>query len=210
VKNMAERDRNNFAQDQSADDLDRVLDAALARYASVEPRPGLEQRVMANLSAPAPHTQRLLWWRWGVAAVLAIVLVVAGLAWKSSRTSHPAIANHAPGIGVSKDASQENSAKSSEGMPAVSHAEARRVIRRRRKSPESANTLIASAPKREQFPSPQPLSDEELALAHYASYFPSEARVIARAQEEYARESQQQMRISVAEIQPSGSEEQER
>jgi hypothetical protein len=192
---MAERDRNNFAQNQSADDLDRVLDAALARYASVEPRSGLEQRVMANLSTAARHTQTLGWWRWGAAAVLAIVLVVAGLAWKSSRTSHPAIANHAPGTGVSKDASQGSSANINGAVPAVSHPGVKRVIRRQKRFPESANTLTASAPKRQQFPSPQPLSEQEQLLASYVERFPEHAVLIARAQAELEqRDHEEEMR----------------
>jgi hypothetical protein len=31
------------------DEFDRMLDAALAKYAAVEPRTGLEERVLANL-----------------------------------------------------------------------------------------------------------------------------------------------------------------
>ena len=33
------------------DEFDRMLDAALAKYAAVEPRTGLEERVLANLRA---------------------------------------------------------------------------------------------------------------------------------------------------------------
>lgn len=90
--------------------------------------------------------------------------------------------------------------------PAVATRVVRGHAQVRRRSP----VVVASMPKLDQFPSPQPLSDEERALARYAAHFPLEARMIAHAQEEYARESQQLMRISASEIQPSGSDEQER
>jgi hypothetical protein len=191
---MADRDQNKFAQNQSADDLDRVLDAALATYASVEPRPGLEQRVMANLSTAAHRRRTVVSWHWGLAAALAIVLVIAGLAWRSSRTSRPAIATH-PHVGVSKDARQESSAKINRAVPAVSHAGVRRVIRRDKKPPRSMKTLVTSAPKGEQFPSPQPLSEQEKLLASYVERFPEHAVLVARAQAETEqRDHEEEMR----------------
>jgi hypothetical protein len=191
---MADGDQNKFAQNQCADDLDRVLDAALAKYASVEPRPGLEQRVMANLSTAERDTQTLVRWVWGVAAALAIVLVVAGIAWRSGRTSRPDIARHPPGI-VSKHAPQESLAKTSEAMPAVRNRRVRRVIRRERNAPQTMKTLITSAPKSEQFPSPQPLSEQEKLLASYVERFPEHAVLVARAQAQLEqRDHEEEMR----------------
>jgi hypothetical protein len=46
-------------------------------------------------------------------------------------------------------------------------------------------------PKLDRFPSPQPPSHEELALRRYVSEFPEEATLIARAQEEFAKEIEQ-------------------
>ena len=48
-------------------------------------------------------------------------------------------------------------------------------------------------PKLDRFPSPQPLSAEEMALAHYVKDFPKEARLVAQTQEEFALETQKEM-----------------
>src|SRR5882672_3371384 len=65
---MDAREPNRFVDD--------LLDAALERRRSVEPRAGLEKRILANLRA-RPHTalllgSRRLEWAAGVAAALAI------------------------------------------------------------------------------------------------------------------------------------------
>jgi hypothetical protein len=59
------------------DELDRLLDEALASYSSEEPRPGLERRVLKRVRAErAPR--RFGWWRWAVAVpVLASLLALA-------------------------------------------------------------------------------------------------------------------------------------
>ncbi len=44
--------------DKTHDELDRMLDAALAKYAAAEPRAGLEARVLANLRARDAGDQR--------------------------------------------------------------------------------------------------------------------------------------------------------
>ena len=42
---------NHEGHRRESDDLDRALDAALAKYTSVEPRAGLDERILANLRA---------------------------------------------------------------------------------------------------------------------------------------------------------------
>src|SRR5438067_641439 len=74
------------------DDLDRTIDAALAKYAAAEPRSGLDERVLANLRSAAPAANRT-WWRWSLAAAVAAMLLIAiTFAWRSRTPSHPAIA----------------------------------------------------------------------------------------------------------------------
>src|SRR5678816_2119418 len=87
---MAEQNHN-----QANDELDRALDAALAKYAAVVPRAGLEERVLANLRIEQSREATHGWWRWTLAAALAIVVVVAvALSWRSARPTQPVIANH--------------------------------------------------------------------------------------------------------------------
>src|SRR5215472_2559365 len=73
------------------DELDRLLDAALASYANVDPRPGLDERILANLRSEHPVAHA--WWYWGLATALAAILVVLALGLRSGRL-HPAVANH--------------------------------------------------------------------------------------------------------------------
>jgi hypothetical protein len=79
------------------DEFDRMLDAALAKYAAVEPRTGLEERVLANLRAEQARVPDQAWWRWSaIAAVAAVVVVAVALSLRSDKPSHPDVANHPP------------------------------------------------------------------------------------------------------------------
>ena len=69
---------------------------------------------------------------------------------------------------------------------------------------------VAADPKLDQFPSPQPLSAEEIALAQYARNFPKEAQLVAQAQEEFEIEIEKEMNDAGSETRRSGSIEQER
>jgi|tagenome__1003787_1003787.scaffolds.fasta_scaffold20985326_7 hypothetical protein len=203
---MTERDQNDIAKNQPLDELDDALDAALAKYAAVEPRVGLEQRIMASLSAQASPSQNRRWWQWTfAAAALAIMVFALAMAWRSTRGS-PRFAHNENTTAQRQPESKQEQADVGVSRPALPpHA-----VHRHAPARGTRRAVAADIPKLDHFPSPQALSDEELALVHYAAHFPLEARVIARAQEEYARESQQRMRISGAEVQPSGSDEQER
>jgi anti-sigma-K factor RskA len=76
------------------DELDSILDTALAKYAAAEPRTGLEDRVLANLRAERTRIPVHAGWRWSVAAVLAVVIVAVALVLRSGESSHPVVADH--------------------------------------------------------------------------------------------------------------------
>ncbi|HEX6497115.1 MAG TPA: hypothetical protein VF018_16610 [Acidobacteriaceae bacterium] len=122
------------AMDHSAIEYTREIDGALAALAAIQPRDGLEQRVLARItSAPELHVP---WYRrlaiapaghhrWAMAA--ASVVIVAGGVTLTTYRHHPAatptpIAVHAPrpaqqpaaaaaGIAVSEHPFQANTAK---------------------------------------------------------------------------------------------------
>ena len=50
--------------------LDDQLEAALAKYAAVEPRTGLEERILANLKSRPSSSTRVAWWRWPPSSLL--------------------------------------------------------------------------------------------------------------------------------------------
>lgn len=169
------------------DGLDHELNAALAKYSTVEPRAGLEGRILANLQSECARVPRPAWWRWSLAgAVAAIVLAALVLGLRPGKPAHPAIATQDPTTTQAprKPATQDMSNVASNTVQPRATDAARRVSAHR-----SHPAVLASAPpKLDQFPSPQPPSPEELALRKYVSEFPQEATLIARAQEEYEEE----------------------
>jgi len=191
------------------DDLDRALDAALAKYSAVEPRVGLEERVLANLRAEQAKPSVRSWWFRGAAAALAAVVIVTAVALvrKSGRPSHPAIAGHPsittpaperPAVQTASDAT-ENTVRPQHGA---------RIPRTG--AHHSQSTIVAAAPKLDHFPSLLPLGVEEMALARYVQSFPSEARLIAQAQEEFELETQKLMNDAGSQIRTSDSIQEER
>ena len=163
---------------QKQDELDRILDAALAKYTAVEPRTGLEERVLATLRAEQARVPDRAWWRWSVlAAVAAMVIVVAILGWRSGGPSHPVVANH------------PSSAREGQAEPTpqiVLNPTPVRKAKARRSHPlvVSRSQPKLRPPKLEQFPSPQPLSDQEKLLLAYVAEDPERAVLIARARNE--------------------------
>jgi hypothetical protein len=170
------------------DELDRILDAVLAKYASVEPREGLEQRVLANLRTEPPIPGRA-WWRWGVvAAVAAVFLVTLTLTWRSDKQLHPVVANRpvVTTLPPKERTMQTVSNAQSSGVRPVRPDAARKVA-----VPPSPPTLaIARQPKLDQFPSPQPLSEQEKILQSYVAENPEQAVLLARARTEALRQDQ--------------------
>ena len=183
VKSMAEVDKQS-----RGDELDRVLDAALAKYTAVEPRTGLEERVLANLRSAAPLANGA-WWRWSLAVAAAAVLLIAiTLAWRSRAPSRPAIANHPTST------EHRNAAPEKDVAQHDTNAIPRPRIARRTHALGSAS-VVAAVPKLDQFPSPHPLSEQEQILAAYVAQFHDEAVLVARARTEaMERDREQEMR----------------
>jgi hypothetical protein len=164
--------------DRSHEQADLELDAVLAKYAAVVPRAGLEERVLANLRAQPTAAPGLGWWRWSVAAALAAVLVAAlVVGWRSGKSSPPRIVNHpstpAPGAKDPRTKVATNGGAKQIRPPVQS----KQGTTNRRPQP----TVVATVnPKLEQFPSPQPLSEQEQILATYVAQFHKQALMIAR------------------------------
>jgi hypothetical protein len=185
---MGNKDEHKNRNYQVEDEIDHMLDAALARYAAVEPRLGLEERVLANLRAQQAQLVNRVWRRWGIAAVAASFVVLAfTLNWRLQHPPHPPIANH-PAVTthpVPKFGTEvaRNNANPVRPRPARTHS----AIRHR-----SPATIIAVAPKLDQFPSPQPLSEQEKILARYITNDPEQAGLIAEARMDALRRDQEE------------------
>jgi hypothetical protein len=171
------------------DEFDRLLDAALAKYAAVEPRTGLEERVLANLRAEQAHLPDHAWWRWSaIAAVAAVIVVAMALSLRSDKPSHPVVANHPPTpIQAPKEPGTE--------ILSIVHRSGTRPARpstapKPEMRPSPPEVAMARAPKLEQFPSPQPLSGQEKLLQNYVAENPGQAVLLARARTEALRQDQ--------------------
>ena len=167
------------------DSLDRELNAVLAKYATVEPRTGLEQRILANLAAQQEHAAAKVWWRWPALAVLAaMILVAVSLAWKL-RIPVQKVAMHRPATTQSREHAATQVANNiGSGLIRSQKAASARRLRPRLVSHSATSIASASAPKLEQFPSPQPLSEQEAILAGYVTKYPERAALIAQARTE--------------------------
>jgi len=206
VKDMADQDHNqevtgrlastNNALDCNLDrNLDRDLDAALAKYAAVEPRPGLEQRVLANLLAERRRETARASWRWPAAALAALaVLLAVTLIWRldqsapdhASQPPTPTLPSaQAPTIQLARDHGSDHE------KPAISPAAKKSAGH----DPPPSQRMVAATqkrnpqpyPKLDQFPSPEPLSEQEKILADYVAHYPEHVALIARARAEALR-----------------------
>jgi len=152
------------------DQFDDLLDAALKRYGEIEPRAGLEGRVLATLADvnQQPH----LWnrWAWGIALAISVCMVVVVLALMRAPHAHERpVAVQSPAVTNSKVAQDTR-------MPAP--AKRRTTGARRPKQSELAEARPS------EFPSPHPLSEQERLLKSYVTTFPQEAALVAHEQAE--------------------------
>jgi hypothetical protein len=160
------------------DNLDLLLDSALATYAHPGPESGLEDRVLNALKAarvPEVRTASVdrkghrRWFAWAFALPVAVCIV---LLWLSITKSI-----HAP-------SSQTQQARQTNQGPAIPRTAApvvsaqtprRHSVRAARSERPRSNAEVAAAeplPKLDVFPTPQPMSSEERALGVVATQTP--------------------------------------
>ena len=162
------------------DTLDTWLDKALHQYGDVEPRAGLENRILANLES----TRNLNSSRWALifavaALATACIAIVFWFGASTHQTQRSVVAVTPTPALTTADATQHTQSL----RPAV-HVVAHRRIKR--KVPQLAAAF--NEPRLPQFPSPRPLTKEEQMLQQYVTELPQEAVLIARAQAERREE----------------------
>ncbi|MDR3678289.1 MAG: hypothetical protein P4N24_22605, partial [Acidobacteriota bacterium] len=145
--------------------VNELLDASLRRYASAEPRPGLEGRVLASVHAQRQAARRRTLWVWGmglaaVATMVALVLIywprpqpapLPVTAKAPANVSAPVVAKAAPTV-----------------QPSVSHRPPR----------QATPSRVDWRPQ--QFPTPRPLSEQEKLLVAYAQSLKGMPAVLAQ------------------------------
>ena len=179
-------DAPNNAHD-NARAVEQWLEDSLAHFGKIEPRPGLEGRVLARLAGEREKTSRAGWWlgwAFGGAVALALAMFWAVRPDQKLISDRPVARVTVPaqvGPVIGPVIRGDNSSNSS-------------VVHRHDIQPSGVGSNTASRdeltgaskpgkpPKLEQFPSSAPLSDQERMLALYVETFPEKAALVARAQ----------------------------
>ena len=159
--------------------LDEMLDAMLSAYSSVEPRPGLETRIVASLREYSCSRERSWNFRWmwgGIApASAAIVLLLIHFSRPQQRPqTAPQLATRpqqreAPATIVEKNILPPS-------VVASSHSQRHKGRITRATDPQKQYQVEV---RQEVFPSPSPLSEQEKLLFRYLARTPR-AEIIAQ------------------------------
>jgi len=180
--------KNHTDNKKESNDLDRTLDTVFAKYASVEPWEGLEERILANLRAAETRPAHRPWWNWSFAVALAAVLViVASVVWRWNKPPHLPVAVHPPTL------------KQAPVTPHVAHrdentAPPRKSSRHRTPRNQQEREILAAGPKLDVFPAPLPLSEQEKILATYVTQYPEHAALVAEARMDALRQEAEEWR----------------
>jgi hypothetical protein len=177
-------------QPSEKDALDVALDAALRKYSAVEPRAGLEQRILAQLQTECSRLPNRSWWRWSAAgAIAALLAFTLTLAWRSSRTTTAVVRPLSTPIERVRNSTTRVAVDGgTQATPAIRPQH--RVARHRSSQP----LLAADEPKLDQFPSYRPLSEHEKLALEYVERFPKQASLMAQAQTNLARQQELEQR----------------
>jgi hypothetical protein len=166
---------------ENNDDLDRMIDSALAGYSSAQPLAGLEERVLNRVRLSA--RRRVI--AWAVAGAVVASLVVAAIFVRMPRV---------PATAIHDTAAVETPAPPRPVLQESQVAPKRRWGRAATKGAEPPRPL----PKLEAFPVPTPLTAEERALLALVEHHPDEAmRLVAK-----RRESNKPIEIDPIQIAP--------
>jgi hypothetical protein len=173
--------------------VDRLLNEALAPQA-IEPRAGLEQRIVANLRAqPEPRP----WRRWLMVPAIAgaVIAVVAGVALMKKPQPAPVSTEYRVPSTERKSPETATTVTPHEALGSETRATRARVgsktnatsagtltVRNRPSQRPVVAAKVDSMPRQEVFPSPVPMTDEEKMLLTLLRRNPSQAVLVAREQ----------------------------
>jgi hypothetical protein len=151
-----------MADEEKDKRLDDLLDSLLSQYSSADPRPGFETRVLAAVKEAAekkPGYWNLRWLAAGAAGVAAVAVIVFVLFSRTAtpRPQPPVVSNRkTPATRVSPPKATPN------------------VVRAAQPTPKTTPVEIDVVAKRDVFPTPTPLSQQEILLLRYMAGTPHE------------------------------------
>lgn len=149
--------------------LDELLDSMLSAYSRAEPRPGLENRILAGVRQAAGRPVSQVWnWKWlwaGMAVAAALLLFTVWAGRHLSRQVPAKTVVHVP----------HTAQPEPQAPPDASHApDAATAAVRRRPAPrvEPRNAALALDRRPAVFPTPTPLSEQEQLMLSYLARTP--------------------------------------
>lgn len=177
------------------DPIDRLLDSALDSYA--QPPDALESRILTALAEERMHrtnTFRRYLHPWGIAVAAAAVLLLSFVLWPSQK--------HAPDMQIAREPGLVNPPQATQRTSAAPHlAEHRIAVRSARHQPATSRKL----PKLDIFPTPQPPTPTEEALALYVAHAsPADRQALIESQQKQ-NEPIHIAAIEIAPLDPSTS-----
>ena len=167
---------------ENRDQFDDLLDGALKRYGDVEPRVGLEGRVLARLTEGQARRNRGWVWALGAAAV-ATAFGVASIIWVA----------HLSQVAPLKSASlpqKHESIVTGHSSPVIKKQLTLQptITHHSRRTP---GLKVAEEPKMRNFPSARAISGQELMLVDYVQRYPQEALLVVKQQDEFQQQVEQ-------------------
>ena len=167
------------------DKVDRWLNTALRQHGSAAARAGLEARILANLKSAQSQASSRVGWIWALTGSVVAVAVVIAFLWLGSGSKQNGRSNsNANAVHPLMRATNNNQA-----LPQTSQHRPIPAPKRTKQIVTARNRLqLVTAPRRSQFPSPRPLSPQELVLAEYVKRFPEEALLLAQEHKQFENE----------------------
>jgi hypothetical protein len=170
-------------------ECERLVDATLDRALGpqlVEPRTGMEERILANLPK---EVERRPWWQWmwiPALAVAAVLAVVIGMRITSQETPAPQI--------VKKAVERPKQDRVAEGDLTPQNPVQTRTVSKRPARHVSPKTLVVAAaaplPRQNVFPTSVPLTDQERLLLAFVNHQRPQAEMVAVEQQSEREKAQ--------------------
>ena len=163
------------------------LDAGLKALGSAEPQPGLEGRVLANLRAEEEKLS-LRWRMWWPRLTTGVIVAIVAAAVIFLTRTPPRRRDTAELASPRRQSAQPEVASAARTVEPDTRRISHRTSRLLKIEASAASKRTREEyPKLDQFPSPQPLSEQEKLLAQYVAERPREAEMVARMRAEWLK-----------------------